>query len=1046
MPLINKRLLEKTLNKYRHDISRDKKNELKTLFKQTLERIDKKKFKKEESEKVPFLQKMFELLGYKLHQNLEFEFSTQGRSIDGVLGEVAEGLSLQNKESEFLPQVAIEWKGTNTKSLDKGKAGETPVSQMWDYMGKVGAEIGIVGNFIEWRLYTLQTKQSEYWEFNLRQLAENEDKLDELIFLLRKSTVLKSDKKTCLLQDLINESEAEQEQITKNFYNDYKQRRTNLFNHLIDNNEDKDKHLLLEKTQKVLDRLIFVMFCEDGYLISSNTVKNTYDQARNTILPTPTKIWDFFKGLFLAIDKGNDYPKINAFNGGLFSDDPELNSLIIKDQIWADLVKLAEYDFGSDLDVNILGHIFEQSISDIEEIKAELEGETTDKKKSKRKKDGIYYTPEYITDYIVSETIGNWLEDQSVEEPLRFQSENGMASIPLRNIKILDPAGGSGAFPNQVHSYLAKKTADLENQEAIEGGLESLAYQDASTIDKGILKNNIYMVDLQPESVEIAKLSLWLKTARKDQKLNNLDENVKVGNSLKLNWRELFGINGFNAIVGNPPYIKEYTNKSAFDGLHDNSYYQGKMDLWTMFACQSIDELEDGGYLSFIAPNNWISNAGASIFRDKILTDGELKTFVDFGDFKVFEDAGIQTMIFVFKKCKPREKYTVDYARVEDKNIGLEKIKLLLSSRLKADIEGVNKFEAEIQPAKLKGKNLAFVDKKVNEVLEKMEAGNRWFLDKKEVAQGIVAPQEFITERHLENSNIEAELNEGIFQITTKEKEKLNFTAEELEYIKPFYTTEQLGKYITNPQNNLWVIYTKSDIKTKIDNLPNIKAHLDRFSEVITSDNKPYGLHRARDEKFFKGDKIVSLRKCTEPTFCFTDFDCYLSQTYYIIKTDKVNLKFLTGVLNSKIVAFWLRYKGKMQGDLYQIDKDPLLNIPIPKATQEQQVQTAELVDQIMTLKQDNQSLTDSLLKLIKAKYKVSQISTKLKKWYELETADFLDELKKLKLNLGFSEEAELINYFEAEKTKVNQSQTKINQVDQQIEELVRGLYGLSDS
>ena len=239
----------------------------------------------------------------------------------------------------------------------------------------------------------------------------------------------------------------------------------------------------------------------------------------------------------------------------------------------------------------------------------------------------------------------------------------------------------------------------------------------------------------------------------------------------------------------------------------------------------------------------------------------------------------------------------------------------------------------------------------------------------------------------------------------------------------------------------MWVIYTGSDIKNKIENLPNIKTHLDRFSQIITSDNKPYGLHRARDERFFKGDKIVSLRKCAEPTFCFTDFDCYLSQTYYIIKTDKVNLKFLTGILNSKIVAFWLRYKGKMQGDLYQIDKDPLLNIPIPEATETEQTQIAELVDQIMELKKDNQNLTNSLLKLIKAKYKVNQISTKLKNWHKLETADFLDEIKKLKLNLGFAEEAELISYFEVEKAKVNQSQTKINQVDGEIEGLVRGLY-----
>lgn len=234
------------------------------------------------------------------------------------------------------------------------------------------------------------------------------------------------------------------------------------------------KHLLLEKTQKILDRLIFIMFCEDGFLLPSGTIKKVFENARNSF-GGETKIWEQFRGLFAAIDKGSEYPKINTFNGGLFAEDLELNNLIIKDEIWADLIKLSEYDFESDLNVNILGHTFEQSISDIEEIKAGLENDSveettasllgeTKSKASKHKKDGIYYTPEYITDYIVSETVGSWLADNTPNikdvDPLK-------GVIPLEKIKILDPAGGGGAFVNQVHSYLAKKTAEIKNQKAI---------------------------------------------------------------------------------------------------------------------------------------------------------------------------------------------------------------------------------------------------------------------------------------------------------------------------------------------------------------------------------------------------------------------------------------------------------------------------------------------------------------------------------------------------------------------------------------------------
>ena len=163
-------------------------------------------------------------------------------------------------------------------------------------------------------------------------------------------------------------------------------------------------------------------------------------------------------------------------------------------------------------------------------------------KTSKRKKDGIYYTPEYITDYIVSETIGNWLEDQNVAEGLSLHDkQNGDIKSPLHTIKILDPAGGSGAFPNQVHNYLTKKhEAKFKELSTDENDLFNQVQ-----IDKSILQNNIFMVDLQPESVEIAKLSLWLKTAKKDQKLNNLDSNIKCGNSL-INDPEIAGYLAFD--------------------------------------------------------------------------------------------------------------------------------------------------------------------------------------------------------------------------------------------------------------------------------------------------------------------------------------------------------------------------------------------------------------------------------------------------------------------------------------------------------------------
>jgi len=134
---------------------------------------------------------------------------------------------------------------------------------------------------------------------------------------------------------------------------------------------------------------------------------------------------------------------------------------------------------------------------------------------------------EKIENYVKKLIKENTPSDLRSATPLKKGNDN-----PLESIKILDPAGGSGAFPNQVHNFLTTKWVEKLNQTAIESNLEALADFDQNSIDKSILKNNIFMVDLQPESTEIAKLSLWLKTAKKDQKLNNLDENIKCGNSL----------------------------------------------------------------------------------------------------------------------------------------------------------------------------------------------------------------------------------------------------------------------------------------------------------------------------------------------------------------------------------------------------------------------------------------------------------------------------------------------------------------------------------
>lgn len=387
---------------------------------------------------------------------------------------------------------------------------------------------------------------------------------------------------------------------------------------------------------------------------------------------------------------------------------------------------------------------------------------------------------------------------------------------------------------------------------------------------------------------------------------------------------------GFDIVIGNPPYIKEYTNKDAFDGFRKSDYYQGKMDLWYGFSCMMIDNLKDNGIQSFIAQNNWTTSAGASKLRFKILSDTEIKSFVDFGNYKVFQSAGIQTMIYVVQKKKYKAPYSLKYSVLVDDKIPQSKLNDFLNFDLQNEF--AQKYNFEVTTDMISDKSFTFNTNDDELVLSQILNHSNFKLSEKEVANGIHPHYDFVNKKISEASLGEFKNGEGIFGLSDEELESLNLIDNEKQLIKPYYTTENFKGYYTNPKNKLWLIYTDSSFKNpeNIKPYPNIKKHLDRFKDIITSDNKPYGLHRAREERFFLGEKIIVQRKCPDrPVFTYTNFDSYVSATFYVIKPFSLNQKYLTALLNSRLIAFWLRNKGSMQGNNFQLDKAPLLNIPL---------------------------------------------------------------------------------------------------------------------
>ena len=921
---------------------------------------------KEEQYQGEFLIDLFvSILGYTKNPTPNFNLTTELKNVKGA--KKTDGAILNEKKA----LAVIELKGTSVTDLSKVE------TQAFGYKNnQPGCNYVITSNFEKLRFYI--DNAVEFEEFNLFQLSKERF---EILWLCLSAEYLLKD----LPKKIKDESLSQEETITKKLYKDYASFRNEIFDAIQKENPEHDKLTLFKKTQKLLDRFLFIFFAEDRLLVPPNSIRQILKQwtTLKDELDAYVPLYDRYKKYFGYLNTGHKgkHHDIFAYNGGLFAPDDVLDSITINDDLlYKHTLNLSHYDFESEVSVNILGHIFEHSLNDIEAIQAEIEGVATDSTKTKRKKDGVFYTPKYITKYIVDNTVGKLCEEKKAE--LNIQEEEyekerkGRQKATLKKLSqtleeyrnwllqltICDPACGSGAFLNQALEFLIAEHRYIDE-------LQAKLFGDAivlSEVENAILENNLYGVDINDESVEIAKLSLWLRTAQKGRKLTSLNDNIKCGNSLiddpevagekAFSWQKefpkVFAKGGFDVVIGNPPYIKEYTNKQAFDGLHDHYCYQGKMDLWYFFGALALEIVKkEKGLISYIAPNNWITNFGASKFRNIVLERGKLIEFIDFGDFKVFDTAGIQTMIYVMKRTDNNDEYNMKYSKVIDKRIKHEDAQLFLQNQKDKKFEY---YTVNINKSEMLDSTINFVSAELSLILNKLKKHQNFDFKKKEIAQGIVAPQDFLNKTNKEKLGDGFKIGDGIFNINNETYSSLNFKTVEKELIKPLYTTNELSRFFGNRKNKLWVIYTGSEFndKAKIEPYPNIKAHLDKFQNVITSSNKPYGLHRARDERFFKGEKIISLRKCSRPTFTYTDFDCYVSQTFFSIKTKRINLKYLTGLLNSDLIAFWLKYQGKMQGDLYQVDKGPLMEIPVLKPNDEKQLDIAILVDKIIENRQ----------------------------------------------------------------------------------------------
>ena len=972
---------------------------------------------KEEEFQGEFLNDIFSLIlgavnksSGKDEWNLQRETKTKidGQKADGVIG----FFDVNGKDDV---RAVIELKGP-TISLDQRqkRSGDTrtPVEQAFNYAPKYGKNCQwvIVSNYKEIRLYR-SNDMTEYEVFFLENLKDDLE-FQKFIYILSFEALVGTANKKAKALELSEEYQKNQIEIEKKFYNEYRNIRLHIFENMKENNPETDENTLLEKVQKLLDRFLFICFCEDKGLLEKDFFNTILKKGKDF-----GSIFDIFKVFCNWINLGNPKENISHFNGGLFKNDDVLNSLNIDDKVFEELKKISDYDFDSDLNVNILGHIFEQSISDIEELKKSISGEEFDQKKSKRKKDGIFYTPQYITKYIVENSIKNWLDDKRKElgeddlptlnekdyifdiakknytknyrKHIEFWQQYREA---VRNIKIIDPACGSGAFLITAFEFLLNYNKYLDDKIFDLVGTSDL-FSDRT---KEILQNNIFGVDLNRESVEITKLSLWLKTADKNKTLASLENNIKCGNSLiddpeiagdlAFNWEkefpEIFANGGFDIVVGNPPYGVNFDDKTKkylleFDKLVPD------YEIYIYFISLYRKILKNNGYLSYIFPNTFLSTLFGKKYRENLFNTITVKEIIDLSNDNTFVDASVRTIIFSFKNIL--ENSDIKFLKTRDKTF--YSFKDYLKNEVMENIENIA--------------SLFFQNKKEKEIISKIK-NNQKLADFFEVSQGLIPYDKY-------RGHDEYTIKNRIWHSNVKKDETY----------KKELKGEDVKQYLLNWNNELWISYGE-------------------------------WLAAPRERKFFVNKRIL-IREITKDKL----FACYTEEEFYntpslinvINEKDILELKYILTIVNSKLLG-WYHNKTSPKANkglfpkilVNDVRNLPLVNIPLEK-----QQPFIEKADKMLFLNKELQDLSQKFQRMLLRKFDLEKLSTKLQEWYLLDFSDFIKELKRLKVKLSLSQESEWEEYFLEEKSKAIAVDSEIKNTDKEIDSMVYRLYDLTD-
>lgn len=652
------------------------------------------------------------ILGYKDKPAMPFTFEPKATTQKKQLPDAVLSYTDTGKEIENIAAV-VELKGASVK-IDRPQRREgnmSPVQQGFKYKTQYRTcPFVVVSNFYEFRLYNDNQLDFETWTLDDLVDPDGDYFAFKTFYELLRCDNFTSAQGPSKTELLLSHFRVEQEAIGKEFYAKYKEARLELLRDIYRQNPElrTEFDVAIQIGQKIVDRVVFSCFAEDRGLLPENVLASVQRDADSSAYAS---LWMMLKSLFSAIDSGSDNLGIPiGYNGGLFAHDPVLDALKVSDKALKGVLGLSSYNFEEDLSVNILGHIFEQSITDLEEIrskvqsKIEADAQPDDaldelvhpyKIAGKRKSEGVYYTPDYIVRYIVDNTLGAFLKEKEealIEEHELSKRRNEKTyrdsevrayrqyQYILQNVKVIDPACGSGAFLVYALDYLLR-----ENERVV----AILGEEDFFTVDywiESILRQNLFGVDINDESVEITKLSLWLKTAKAGKKLTSLDDNIKCGNSLvsdrdidqvkgfsyELAFPDVFKTGGFDVVFGNPPYVSAMElsrSMPAIERKYLKKKYEtstGSVDLYIYFFEKGMKLLNDGGRLGFISPNRYLSASYGKGLRTWLVNNYRFTTLLDYSDKIVFEDASTYPVISILEKLPPGDGYTLMAGNIDE--------------------------------------------------------------------------------------------------------------------------------------------------------------------------------------------------------------------------------------------------------------------------------------------------------------------------------------------------------------------------------------------